>query len=67
MAKGMIWFVLGLILAMGGVGGVETSLTNLALVQGALLALAGIGLMALGVSYVHEEQEGHKRKISSLP
>lgn len=64
--KGILFFILGLVITMGGVGGVETSISNLALLQSTLVAIAGLAIMAVGVSYVHEEQEGHKRKFSSL-
>ena len=66
MVKGMLFFMIGLILAMGGVGGVETSLTNWALFQGTVIAFCGIALMAVGVSYVNDGERNLKRRPWSL-
>lgn len=47
-------FILGLLLALGGVGAVEHSLTDLVLLQGFVVSLAGCAIMAAGVSYLKE-------------
>ena len=46
---GMTFFILGLIMTLGGVGGVETSLDNQALLQSAIIAMLGLALMSVGV------------------
>ena len=66
MVKGMMWFMIGLILAMGGVGGVETSLSNWALFQGTVTAIVGLAFMAVGVSYVNDAERNLKRRPWSL-
>ncbi len=66
MFKGMMFFMIGLILAMGGVGGVETSLSNWVLFQSSVIAFVGIALMAVGVSYVNEAERSLKRRPWSL-
>ncbi len=66
MFKGMMFFMIGLILAMGGVGGVETSLDTWALFQGTVIAFVGIALMAVGVSYVNDAERNLKRRPWSL-
>ena len=50
----MIGIVLGLIIVMGGVGGIEQSQTDLELFYAALTASFGLMLMASGVSFVKE-------------
>ena len=66
MMKGMLFFAIGLIVTMGGVGGVETSLTNWTLFQATVIAVSGLALMLVGLSYVNEAEHQAKRKISSL-
>ena len=66
MVKGMMWFMIGLILAMGGVGGVETSLSNWALFQSTVIAIVGLAFMAVGVSYVNDAERNLKRRPWSL-
>lgn len=66
MFKGMMFFMIGLIITMGGVGGVETSQTNWTLLQGTIIAFAGIALMAVGVSYVNDAEQRLKRRPWSL-
>ena len=66
MIKGMLFFMIGLILTMGGVGGVETSLSNWALFQGTVVAFCGIAFMAVGVSYVNDAERDLKRRPWSL-
>jgi|LauGreDrversion4_2_1035121.scaffolds.fasta_scaffold28939_9 hypothetical protein len=46
MQTGLIRIVVGLILVLGAVGGIENSITDQDLGLGLLIALAGIGLMA---------------------
>lgn len=55
MTKGFLFYISGLVLAMGGAGGVEQSITNVQLIQAFALALVGCALMAVGVSYVKEQ------------
>ena len=57
MTKGFAFFFLGLILAMGGAGGVETSLTNLALFQSVAVAFLGICIMYVGILFVGRETQ----------
>ena len=57
MTKGFAFFFLGLILAMSGVGGVETSMTNLALRQSAIVAFLGICIMYVGILFVGRETQ----------
>ena len=66
MMKGMLFFAIGLIVTMGGVGGVETSLTNWTLFQATVIVVSGLALMLVGLSYVNEAEHQAKRKISSL-
>ena len=58
MRKAFGFFFLGLITAMAGVGGVETSLTNTALIQSALVAFLGILIMYVGIILVGRAQQG---------
>jgi hypothetical protein len=48
----MIQLVLGLIIVMSGVGGVETSQSDLDLLYSALTASFGLMVMASGVKFV---------------
>lgn len=66
MFKGMMFFMIGLILAMGGVGGVETSLSNWVMFQSTVIAIVGLALMYVGVSYVNDAERNLKRKTWSL-
>ena len=50
----MIRIVLGLIIVMGGVGGVENSQTDVDLLLAALISAFGLMLMASGVVFVKE-------------
>lgn len=43
-------FIVGLLIAFGGVGAVEQSLTNLALLQGFVVSLAGCAIMYAGIN-----------------
>lgn len=47
--KGILFFILGLILTMGGVGGVENSITNTQLLQSTAAAFLGLCLMYVSV------------------
>lgn len=60
----MYWFIIGLLLALGGVGTVEQSTTTLVLVQGCLVAIAGLALCMVGVDVIKEE---HRRKTKNNP
>lgn len=50
----MIGIVLGLIIVMGGVGGIEQSQTDLELFYAALISAFGLMVMASGVKIVKE-------------
>ena len=50
----MIRIILGLIIVMGGVGGVEHSQTDLDLFYSALIASFGVLVMYSGVEFVKE-------------
>ena len=54
--SGFFLFMTGLLTTMFGVGGVEQSLTDMALVQGALVALVGLAIMAIGVFNIKDAQ-----------
>ena len=54
---GTIMFILGLLLAFGGVGGIETSLNNLMLLGAFLVSLGGLLLMWVGVKLLQLTQE----------
>ena len=47
-------FIVGLLLALGGVGAVEHSVTDLVLLQGFVVALAGCAIMYAGVNQLKE-------------
>jgi len=51
----MIGIILGLIIVVGGVGGVEQSQTDFDLLVSALTSAFGLMLMASGVSVVKEQ------------
>jgi hypothetical protein len=50
----MIRIVLGLIVVMSGVGGIETSQSDLDLFYSALVSSLGLMIMASGVKFVKE-------------
>lgn len=43
-------FIVGLIMCLGGVGGVETSTTTLALIQSTVIAIVGLAVMYCGTT-----------------
>lgn len=51
----MYLFIIGLLLALGGVGTVENSLTTTELIQGMLVAVAGLGIAMAGVDKIKED------------
>lgn len=51
----MIRIILGLIIIMGGIGGVEQSQTDVDLMLASLIAAFGLMLMASGVTFVKEQ------------
>lgn len=53
--KGTIRFALGFLLVAGGVGGIEQSLTDSALLAGLAWALVGCALMASGTNAMIKE------------
>lgn len=55
MSKGFAVFMLGLIVALGGVGGVETSLNGLMLLGSTMISLGGCLLMYVGVTLLKME------------
>ena len=54
----MFLFIVGLLMAFGGVGGVEQSLTNLELIQSTLVAIVGLAVMGCGVLAIKTQQNG---------
>jgi len=54
MIKGFLFYLFGLVVAMGAVGGIEHSVSNTQLAQASIIALVGCALMLVGVSYVKE-------------
>jgi uncharacterized membrane protein len=65
--KGILFFIVGLIVTMGGVGGVETSQTNYELFLSSVVSLVGLALMYVGVMYVNDQTNTTMRKLRSLP
>jgi hypothetical protein len=53
--KAGICFIAGLLLALGGVGGVEVSADNTTLLQAFVVSLVGCALMQVGISYLKED------------
>jgi hypothetical protein len=54
--KGSIRLVLGLLLVMGGVGGIETDTSNVALpLEPLMLAIVGLAIFAWGTFAVNKE------------
>lgn len=51
----MIAFLIGLIVVLFGVGGVEASVNNVQLVAGVVVACFGLALMDIGVKAVRYE------------
>lgn len=54
----MFLTIVGLIMALGGVGGVEQSITDLELVQSTLVAIVGVCVMGCGVLAIRVQQNG---------
>lgn len=59
----LVLFFLGLILALGGVGGVEQSLDTTTMIQSTVIAIVGLAIMycgvtALNVSEYYDSQRG---------
>ena len=54
----MFLFFVGLVTVMFGLGGVENSIDNLGLLQGFLVAVAGLGIMGCGVLAIRVQQNG---------
>jgi len=53
--KGTIRFALGFLLVAGGVGGIEQSVTDGALLAGLAWAMVGCAIMASGVNAMNKE------------
>ena len=53
---GFITFILGLLTTLNGVGGVETSTTDFELAISTVIAILGVGIMALGTQAFKKEQ-----------
>jgi hypothetical protein len=51
----MILIILGLVIVLGGVGGVEQSQTDFELLLAALISAFGLMMMASGVTLVKEQ------------
>ena len=48
--------LLGLLLTMGGVGGVENSIDNVSLIQSVAVSIVGLVLMFVGSNMVNENE-----------
>lgn len=57
--KAMMIFMLGLVTAAAGVGGVEHSITDSALIQSTMIAVVGLALMMIATSYINYDH--HRR------
>jgi len=64
MQTGLIRIVVGLILVLGAVGGIENSITDQDLGLGLLIALAGIGLMAWASVDINRQTNDTLQKLS---
>ena len=51
--KAMMIFILGLVTTAAGVGGVEHSITDSALIQSTMIAVVGLALMLIATSYIN--------------
>ncbi len=54
----MFLVFVGMLMAMGGVGGVENSIETLELVQSFVVALVGVCVMGCGVLAIRVQQNG---------
>lgn len=52
MKSGMFLFVTGLLLTLGGVGGIEHSITDSEMISGAIASALGLGIMYCGVLWL---------------
>ena len=55
LVKKMIVFLIGLVVVLFGVGGVEASVNNVQLVAGVVVSCFGLALMDIGVKAVRYE------------
>ena len=54
----MFLVITGLVMALGGVGGVENSFETMDMVQSLLVALVGVCVMGCGVLAIKTQQNG---------
>lgn len=54
----MFLVFVGMLMAMGGVGGVTDSITDIEMVQSFLVALVGVCVMGCGVLAIRVQQNG---------
>lgn len=54
--KAFAFYIVGLIVTMAGVGGVEQSVTTTALLQSCAFSIVGIALMLVSVSYIKQNE-----------
>jgi len=54
----MFLVIVGMLMAMAGVGGIENSFDAVALVQSLLVALVGVCVMGCGVLAIRVQQNG---------
>lgn len=54
----MFLVIVGMIMAMAGVGGVENSFETMAMVQSLLVAIVGVCVMGCGVLAIRVQQNG---------
>jgi uncharacterized membrane protein len=55
MKTGMFLFITGLLLTLGGVGGIEHSITDDELISGVIASAVGLGIMYCGVLFLQRE------------
>jgi hypothetical protein len=53
--KGTIRFAIGFLLVAGGVGGIESSVTDSAMLGGVIWTLIGLAIMGFGVNAMNKE------------
>lgn len=50
--------MIGFLMTLGGVGGIENSLSNTELLQSALVAVVGLAVMGCGILAIKTQQNG---------
>ena len=50
--------MVGLVMTLGGVGGIENSITNAELLDSLIVAVVGLAIMGCGVLAIKQQQNG---------